>query len=89
MNIYVGNLSYSASEDEVKRIFSEFGAVSSAKLIKDRDTGRFKGFGFVEMEDEGGKKAIEALNGSEFKDRSLVVNEAREKTERRDNRKRY
>ncbi len=89
MNIYVGNLPYSASEDEVKRIFSEFGAVSSAKLIKDRDTGRFKGFGFIEMEDEGGKKAIEALNGSEFKDRSLVVNEAREKTERRDNRKRY
>lgn len=89
MNIYVGNLPYSASEEDVKALFSEYGAVSSVKLIKDRDTNRFKGFGFVEMEDEGGKEAVEKLNNTSYKERNLVVNEAREKAQGRDNRRRF
>lgn len=90
MNIYVGNLPYSTSEEDIKDLFSEYGEVSSVKFIKDRDTGRFRGFGFVEMEDEGAQQAIENLNNSEFHERNLVVNEAREKTQRRrDNRKRF
>ncbi len=90
MNIYVGNLPYSTSEEDIKDLFSEYGEVSSVKFIKDRDTGRFRGFGFVEMEDEGAQQAIDNLNNSEFHERNLVVNEAREKTQRRrDNRKRF
>ncbi len=80
MNIYVGNLSYSLGEDDIERVFSNYGTVSTVKLIKDRATGRKKGFGFVEMEEEeDGNKAIEALNGSELEGRKMVVNVAREK----------
>ena len=80
MNIYVGNLSYSLGKDDIERVFSNYGTVSTVKLIKDRATGRKKGFGFVEMEEEeDGNKAIEALNGSELEGRKMVVNVAREK----------
>jgi len=81
MNIYVGNLSYALGEDDIEKVFSSYGAVSSVKLITDRATGRKKGFGFVEMEDEDGNKAIEALNGSELEGRKMVVNEARERSD--------
>ncbi len=80
MNIYVGNLSYAMSDDDLKQAFSEFGEVISAKIIMDRDTGRSKGFGFVEMgNDEEGEKAIDALDGSLLKGRNLKVNQARPK----------
>lgn len=83
MNIYVGNLSYSLQEDELQEIFSEYGAVSSAKIITDRLTGKSKGFGFVEMEnDDEGRNAIEQLNQAELEGRVLIVNEARERTEK-------
>ncbi|MEM8758187.1 MAG: RNA-binding protein, partial [Planctomycetota bacterium] len=65
MKLYVGNLSYSMTEDELREVFSEHGEVVSANLVMDRETGRPRGFGFVEFADaEGGKKAIEALNGA-------------------------
>ena len=86
MNIYVGNLPYSASEDEISELFEEYGTVHSVKLIKDRETQRLRGFGFVEMEQEGGMQAIEELNDHELDNRKLVVNQAREKT---NNRRRY
>ena len=77
MNIYVGNLPYTVSEDELQELFAQFGAVKSAHIIKDRDTGNSKGFGFVEMETEqAAKEAIERLNNFEFKQRTLKVNEA-------------
>lgn len=80
MNIYVGNLSYGISEEMLIELFSQFGEVSSSKIIKDRDSGRSKGFGFVEMDDSGaGEAAIAELNGKEFEGRNLVVNEARPK----------
>ena len=82
MNIYVGNLNYDSSEDEVRSLFEEFGDVESVKIITDRDTGRPKGFGFVSMETEVGTKAIDALNGTEFSGRKMVVNEARERVEK-------
>ena len=80
LNIYVGNLSFKASEGELTELFGEFGGVVSAKIISDKHTGRSRGFGFVEMEsgDDAGK-AIEELNGSDFQGRKLVVNEARPK----------
>ncbi len=90
MNIYVGNLSYNLSDNDLQQKFAEFGAVSSAKIIEDRDTGRSKGFGFVEMpNDDEGAKAIEGLNGTDVDGRSLTVNEARPREERprRDNNK--
>lgn len=90
MNIYVGNLPYSADEYKVSELFEQFGEVYSVKLIKDRETGRNKGFGFVEMEQTGGNRAVEELNEHELDGRNIVVNVAREKTEKRDNfRKRY
>ena len=83
MNIYVGNLSYKVSEDELKETFTPFGAVESARIITDRDTGRSKGFGFVEMNnDEEGKAAIAELDGKELDGRNLKVNEARPREER-------
>jgi RNA recognition motif-containing protein len=87
MKIYVGNLSYSTSEEDIRTAFSEFGTVASADLILDRSTGRSKGFGFVEMESaEEAKAAIEGLNGKDVDGRALNVNEARPRTERpRDN----
>ncbi|MCP5537667.1 MAG: RNA-binding protein [Akkermansiaceae bacterium] len=90
MNIYVGNLSYNLSDNDLQQVFAEYGAVSSAKIIQDRDTGRSKGFGFVEMaNDADGAKAIEGLNGTELDGRNLTVNEARPREERprRDNNK--
>ncbi len=88
MNIYVGNLSYNLHDNDLQQIFEEYGAVASAKIIQDRDTGRSKGFGFVEMpNDADGTKAIEGLNGAEIEGRNLTVNEARPREERprRDN----
>ncbi|MFC1835296.1 RNA recognition motif domain-containing protein [Thermodesulfobacteriota bacterium] len=78
INIYVGNLSFDAVEDELRELFEGYGPVDSAKIILDRFTGRSRGFGFVEMADrEEGMKAIEALDSRDFKGRSLKVNEAR------------
>ncbi len=76
--IYVGNLPFSATSESLNEMFSKFGTVDSAKIVMDRDTGRSKGFGFVEMSSEGeAQAAIEKLNGSDMGGRSLVVNEAR------------
>ena len=76
-NIYVGNLPWSATEDDVRNAFAAYGEVTSVKLVQDRETGRPRGFGFVEMDDNGALDAIEALNGKDFGGRSLKVNEAR------------
>ncbi len=81
-NIYVGNLPWSATEEEVRAAFESYGSVVSVKLIQDRETGRPRGFGFVEMEDQGSDEAIEALNGSDFGGRTIKVNEARPRPER-------
>jgi RNA recognition motif-containing protein len=79
--LYVGNLSFDASEDELRQMFERYGSVESAKLATDRDTGRTRGFGFVEMaSDSDAQAAIEALNGAEVGGRALIVNEARPKT---------
>ena len=78
MNIYVGNISWGLEEQDLENVFAEHGTVTSAKIIKDRATGRSRGFGFVEMSD-GGEAAIEALNGTEVDGRELVVNESRPK----------
>ncbi|MGB0774710.1 MAG: RNA recognition motif domain-containing protein [Akkermansiaceae bacterium] len=83
MNIYVGNLSYDLNDNDLQQVFAEYGTVASARIIQDRDSGRSKGFGFVEMPDDGdAQKAIEALNGQEISGRSLTVNEARPREER-------
>ena len=76
-NIYVGNLSYDSTEEGLRSLFEQYGAVLSAKVITDRDTGRSRGFGFVEMEGPGSDEAISALNGYELDGRALKVNEAR------------
>lgn len=77
-NIYVGNLPFSTTNEELEQLFSQFGQVSKAQVIMDRETGRSRGFAFVEMADAGeAKAAIDALNGQDFKGRNLVVNEAR------------
>lgn len=75
--LYVGNLVYAVTQDELRELFSQFGEVFSVKLINDRESGRPKGFGFVEMEDNAALKAIEALNEKDFLGRNLRVNEAR------------
>lgn len=78
MNIFVGNLNYQASESELESLFSEFGTVSSVKIIKDNETGRAKGFAFIEMDNDAeAEEAIQALHESDFKSRALVVNQAR------------
>jgi RNA recognition motif-containing protein len=82
MTIYVGNLSYQASEKDINELFSAYGEVQSVNIITDKFSGRSKGFGFVEMDDEAGGQAIEQLNDTEFMERTLVVNEARPRTER-------
>jgi RNA recognition motif-containing protein len=80
--LYVGNLSYGLNDSDLQRIFEPHGTVQSAQVIMDRDTGRSKGFGFVEMgTDQEAQAAIQALNGSELEGRALTVNEARPKTE--------
>jgi RNA recognition motif-containing protein len=78
MNIYVGNLSYEVNNDDLRTAFEEFGEVSSAKVIMDRETGKSRGFGFVEMtDDESAKDAIKVLDGKDLKGRNLKVNEAK------------
>lgn len=85
--VYVGNLSYDTSEDSMSDLFGEHGQVVSARIIMDRDSGRSKGFGFVEMEtDEAASSAIASLNGTELDGRQLRVNEANEKPRRDNNR---
>jgi RNA recognition motif-containing protein len=81
--LYVGNLSYNTSEEDLREAFSKIGAVQSATLIVDQTNGRSKGFGFVEMaSDEDAAKAIATMNGTSLLDRSITVNEARPKTDR-------
>lgn len=83
MKIYVGNLSYGLTEDSLRQKFEEFGAVNSVSIIKDRETGRSKGFGFIEMADgSAGQSAINSLNQQEFDGRRLTVSEARPREER-------
>jgi cold-inducible RNA-binding protein len=80
INIYVGNLSFDANEDQLKELFEGYGRVDSAKIISDQFTGRSRGFGFIEMADrEEGLRAITELDSKDFKGRSLKVNEARPK----------
>jgi RNA recognition motif-containing protein len=82
-NIYVGNLVWDATADDLLALFQEHGQVARAQVISDRETGRSRGFGFVEMDDDvEAQKAIEALNGTQFKGRPLTVNEARPREER-------
>ena len=83
MNIYVSNLSWGTSSESLQNLFAQFGEVTSANVITDRESGRSRGFGFVEMpNDEEGQKAIDQINGSEFEGKVLTVNVARPKTER-------
>ena len=83
MKLYVGNLSYSVDNGQLEDLFTKYGQVRSAEVIQDRDTGRSKGFGFVEMaDDSAAREAIEGLNGREQDGRSLTVNEARPKESR-------
>lgn len=83
INIYVGNLPFSTTDTELEDLFSPFGTVSRAAIITDRETGRSRGFGFVEMDnDEEGKKAIAEMNEKEFNGRNLTVNEARPRAPR-------
>jgi RNA recognition motif-containing protein len=82
MNIYVGNLSYNENEDSLRASFEAHGEVDAVRIITDRDTGRSKGFGFVEMSDDAAAQAaIDALNGTDFGGRSIKVNEAKPRTE--------
>ncbi|MFL6304748.1 MAG: RNA recognition motif domain-containing protein [Candidatus Sulfotelmatobacter sp.] len=82
-NIFVGNLSFNTNEDELRQAFEAYGPVDRVSIMMDRDTGRSRGFGFVEMtNNEDGEKAIAALNGSQVGGRTINVNEARPKTER-------
>lgn len=84
MNIYVGNLPYTTTEDELRQAFEPYGNVSAARIIFDRVENRSRGFGFVEMADDGeGQAAIDAMNGADLGGRTLKVNEARPRTERR------
>jgi RNA recognition motif-containing protein len=83
MNIYVGNLSYDTDSDQLRDTFASYGEVTSASVVSDKFTGRSRGFGFVEMPDDGeARAAIEALNGTELHGRPLTVNEARPRPER-------
>lgn len=83
MKLYVGNLSYSVTSQGLEELFGEFGAVRSAQVIQDRDTGRSKGFGFVEMEnDEEARSAIKSLNEKDHEGRPLTVNEAKPREDR-------
>ena len=82
-NIFVGNLSFNTSEDELRQIFETYGQVERVSILTDRETGRSRGFGFVEMTNpEEGDKAITGLNGSQFGGRTINVNEARPKADR-------
>jgi RNA recognition motif-containing protein len=82
MNIYIGNLDYDLQENELEQAFSEYGTVESVKIIKDKFTGRGRGFGFIEMpNEEEAEKAIEGLNGTELKGRTMKVNKAKPRSE--------
>jgi cold-inducible RNA-binding protein len=84
VNIYVGNLSFDATESELEEAFSQFGEVKSVKIVSDRETGRSRGFAFIEMQDhQAGKQAIEELNLKQIGGRAMTVNEARPREERR------
>ena len=78
-NIYVGNLPFSATEADLRELFEQHGTVDSVNVITDRDTGRARGFGFVEMDEAGAAKAMQALDGRDFSGRDLRVNEANER----------
>jgi len=80
--LYVGNLSWSTADADLTEMFSQFGEVTSARVITDRETGRSRGFGFVEMDDSSAEKAMKELDGQEFQGRNLRVNEAQEKPRR-------
>jgi len=81
--IFVGNLSYSATEDSIRSLFAQYGTVESVAILTDRDTGQSRGFGFVEMSDSGGgRKAIAGLNNTDFEGRTINVSEARPKEDR-------
>ena len=83
MRIYVGNLPWSVDNDSLKDMFSSYGDVADAVVIRDRETGRSRGFGFVDLsDDEAGNSAIEAMHGTEIEGRDLVVNQAQERKER-------
>lgn len=83
MNIYVGNLDFKVNEDDLQKVFEEYGTVSSAKIIVDKFTGRSKGYGFIEMDnDSEAGKAIKDLDGSVMENREIVVNEAKPRRER-------
>ena len=81
--IYVGNLSFDSTEDQIRKLFEQHGTVESVTLITDRETGRPRGFGFVEMDQAGAESAIKALDNTDVNGRTLKVNEARERSERR------
>ena len=81
-SIYVGNLPWSATEDQVRNLFSQYGTVNSVNLVSDRETGRARGFGFVEMPEDDAAAAIQALDGSSMDGRNLKVNEAQPKAPR-------
>ncbi len=81
-NIYVGNLPWSTTDADLRNMFSAHGEVTSAHVIEDRETGRSRGFGFVEMDEEGARNAIQALNGADMQGRSLKVNEAQPRESR-------
>ena len=88
MNMYVSNLSFHTAEDDLRQLFEKYGIVSSAKIISDRESGKSRGFGFVEMaSDEQASKAMKELNNKEIEGRTLSVTVAREKTARPDNRR--
>lgn len=90
MNIYVGNLPYTATEDDIREIFAAHGEVATVNIIMDKFSGQSKGFGFVEMPDQAAAEAaIEATNESDVKGRNIKVNQARPRTERREPRPRY
>jgi len=83
MNIFIGSLSYDVTENQLKELFESCGEVTSVKIITDRDTGRSKGFGFVEMANKAdGQEAVDTLNGKELCSRAIAVNEARPREER-------
>lgn len=82
MKLYVGNLSYSVTDDDLRDAFATYGHVDSARVITDRETNRSRGFGFVEMSDDDGRAAIQALDGYELQGRALKVNEARPQEDR-------
>jgi cold-inducible RNA-binding protein len=82
LKLYVGNMNFRTTEESLEQLFSNYGEVQEVAVITDRDTGRPRGFAFVTMDDEGGKQAIEEVNGTEFEGRTLTVNEAKPRENR-------